>query len=337
MEKPVRRRKRIYRGAKVRTDTIYAVASVVDQIYLILPRAALIGGVLILPLIAPDVYWQKVLCITGVFALLAIALDFLLNFTGLLCLGMGFFVGVGGYVSGMLSGSFGLSTPLAIVGGTIIGALVCTLAYLPCLPLRGIYFAVVSFMYPLTCMRFITATGWLGGTDGITGVGMLSNLWVSQYLVLGLGLICVFGFRRLVNENIGIIFRGIKDNDQAITASGLNITYYKILAVFIAALMGCFSGAFLAHLYGWAGLSLFALDFSIFPLAATIVGGVGTIAGPMIGTFLLEPLSEMLRSVSGLRIIFFSVVILLCISFWSEGLLNWAREKYEKFEFWTEV
>ncbi len=337
MNDMIRRKKRIDRGIKVRSDTIYALSSLKDLAYLLAPRSALILGVLLLPFLVPGLYWQRVLCLMGIYGLLAIALDFLANFAGLACLGMAFFVGTGGYISGMLNATFGLPTVITIPIATFVGALFCTVALLPCLPLRGVYFAVISFIYPLLVSKLIAATGAFGGTDGITGLSMLPNIWFNQYLVLGILLLCTFGLRRLVNEDIGLVFRGIKDNDQSIRASGMNITYYKALAVFIAALMGCFAGAYLSHLYGWVGLSLLAMDFSIFPLAAVVVGGVGTIAGPLIGTLILVPVSELLRSFAGLRMIFYSMLIVFFIIFWREGILNWARRKYEQFEYIVRV
>ncbi len=335
--KALRRKRRIYRGVKVRADTIYALSSLKELMFLYAPRLALILGLLILPLIVPGLYWQRILCLVGIYGLLAIGLDFLANFIGLVCLGLSFFVGVGGYLAGIMSVTFGLPVAVTIPLSTVIGAFLCTLALLPCLPLRGIYFAVVSLVYPLVSERIIVATGIFGGTDGITDVKMLSSIWLSQYLILGIVLLCTFGLRRLVNEDIGIVFRGIKDNDQSIRASGMNITYYKAVGVFITSLMGCFAGAYLSHLYGWVGVSLLALDFSIFPLTATVVGGSGTIAGPLIGTLILVPVSEMLRSFPGLRTIFYSIIVVFFIIFWREGVLNWARRKYEQFEFWEKV
>jgi len=305
--------------------------------FLFAPRLGLILVVLLLPLLVPGFYWQKVLCLVGIYALLAVGLDFLANFVGLPCLGMAYFVGIGGYISGMLNAIFEWPLFLTMPIGTVAGAFICTLTLLPCLPVRGVYFAVVSFIYPLMAAKIIAATGAFGGTDGITGLSMLPNIWLNQYLILGLVLLSTFVLRRLVNDDLGLVFQGIKDNDQSIRASGMNITYYKALSLFIAALMGCFSGTYLSHLYGWVGLSLFALDFSIFPLAAVVVGGPGTIAGPLIGTLILVPASELLRAFAGLRIIFYSILIVFFIIFWREGLLNWARRKYEQFEYSVKV
>lgn len=326
------RKKRIDRGVKVRSDTIYFVSDPKEILFVLGPRLALVAGLLILPLVVPSMYWQRVLCLLGVYAMLAIALDFLANFVGLSCLGMAFFVGFGGYMSGMLNETFGWPMFVTIPVASVGGAAICTIALLPTLPLRGVYFAVVSFVYPLACARIVAATGIFGGTQGIDGLSMLPNIWFNQYLILGLVLFCTFALRRLVHEDIGLVFRGIKDNDQSIRASGMSVTRYKALAVFITGLMGCFAGAYLSHLYGWVGPSLLAMDFSIFPLAAVVIGGPGTIAGPLLATIILVPASELLRAFAGMRIIFYSLLILVFILFWSEGILNWARRKYEQFE-----
>jgi len=336
-EEAIRRRERLDRGVKVRADTVYAISSWKEMLFLLAPRAALVIGLFLAPLIAPNLYWQRVICIFGVFALLAIGFDFLAHFVGLVSLGGALFIGVGGYMSGIFNHYYGIPPVLSIPIGTLVGAVICTLILLPTLPLRGVYFAIITFAYPVVAERVIPAAGILGGTDGIPGLSMLPNTWVNQYFILGVVIVSTFLLRRLVNEDIGIVFRGVKDNDQAIRASGISITHYKAVAVFIAALMGCLGGAYLTHLYGWVGISLFAMDFSVFPLVATMVGGPGTLVGPLLGSLILVPISEILRAFGALRIVFYSLIMVLFILFWSEGVLNWARRKYEQFEHWVSV
>ena len=336
-EDAIRRKERLDRGVKVRSDTVYAVSSWKEILFLLTPRAALIIVLLLAPLFVPSLYWQRVICIMGVYALLAVGFDFLAHFVGLVCLGGSLFIGVGAYLTGCLNHYLGLPPVLTIPIGSIGGALICTIFLLPTLPLRGVYFAIVTFVYPVFLERIIVAADILGGTDGIPGLSILSSTWLSQYSILAIVLLSVFGLRRLVNEDIGVVFRGVKDNDQAIRASGLSVTYYKAIAVFFAALMGCFGGAYLAHLYGWVGMSLFSMDFSVFPLVATVVGGPATIVGPLVGCLLLVPISEMLRAFGALRIVIYSLIMVFFILFWSEGLVNWARRKYEQFEHWVGV
>ena len=305
--------------------------------YLSAPRLALIFGMLILPLVMPGMYWQRVITITCIYALLALSFDFLAHFVGLVCLGGAFFVGTGGYMAAILNTSFGLPPLLTIPLATVIGASVCTLLLLPCLPLRGVYFAIVSLMYPLFAARVIEAFDIFGGTDGILGIDSFSNQWVEQYFVIGVTLLFLFGIRRLVNMDIGLVFRGVKDNDQAIKASGIDITRIKALAVFIASAMGCLSGACLVHIYMWSGISQFALDFSILPIAATVIGGGGTLVGPIIGCLILVPISELLRDFGTLRIVFYSIILVGFIVFRSEGIMVFGQRKYHQFERWTKV
>ncbi len=87
----------------------------------------------------------------------------------------------------------------------------------------------------------------------------------------------------------------------------------------------------------WAGLSQFALDFSIIPIAATVVGGGGTLIGPVIGSMILVPISELLRDFGTLRIAVYAIILMLFIVLKSEGIMNYASRKYEQFERWVEI
>jgi len=332
-----RRKERLDRGIKVRSDGIYSVMSWRELSYLTLPRLVLILGMLVLPFVVPSVYWQRVICIVCIYALLALSFDLLAHFVGLVCLGGAFFIGVGGYIAAILNTSFGLPPFMTIPIATILGGVICTVLLLPCLPLRGVYFAIVSLMYPLILARVIEALDILGGTDGIIGVDGFSSGWVEQYFLILMVLLFLFAIRRLVNEDIGLVFRAVKDNDQAVRASGMNITFYKAQAVFIASAMGCLGGACLTHIYMWAGISLFALDFSIIPIAATVIGGAGTLIGPVLGCFILVPVSELLREFGTLRIVFYSLILMAFIVFRSEGIMVYGTRKYEQFERWVKV
>lgn len=331
------RKERLDRGIKVRSDSIYALMSWRELSYLAAPRLALILGMLILPLVMPSMYWQRVISIVCIYALLALSFDFLAHVVGLVSLGGAFFIGTGGYITALLNTSFGLPPVLTIPIATLAGALVCTVLLFPCLPLRGVYFAIVTLMYPLLLARIIEALDILGGTDGIIGIDSFANQWTEQYFVIVMVLVFLFGIRRLVSTDMGLVFRAIKDNDQAVRASGINITFYKAVAVFTASAMGCLSGACLVHIYMWAGISQFALDFSILPIAATVIGGAGTLAGPVLGCFILVPISELLRAFGTLRIVFYALVLVAFVVFRSEGIMSYAQRKYQQFERWTSV
>jgi len=332
-----RRRERLDRGIKVRSDGLYALMSWRELAYLTVPRLVLIVGMLILPLVMPGMYWQRVITIVCIYALLAISFDFLAHYLGLVCLGGAFFVGTGGYIAAILNASLGLPPLVTVPVATLLGAMICTLLLLPCLPLRGVYFAIVTLMYPLVLARIIEALDILGGTDGIMGVDSFANRWVEQYTVIAVVLLFLFGVRRLVNLDLGLVFRAVMDNDQAVRASGMNISFYKAIAVVIAAAMGCLGGACLVHIYMWAGISLFALDFSILPIAATVIGGAGTLVGPVLGCIILVPISELLREFGTLRIVFYSLILVGFVVFRSEGIMVYGERKYHQFQRWVKV
>ncbi|MGA9233977.1 MAG: branched-chain amino acid ABC transporter permease [Desulfobacterales bacterium] len=334
---PQRRQERIDRGIKVRTEGIYALMSWRELAYLTVPRVVLIVGLLALPLVMPGMYWQRVVSIVCIYALLALSFDFLAHYVGLVSLGGAFFVGTGSYLTAILNTKLGLSPLVAIPAATLIGGALCTLMLLPCLPLRGVYFAIVTLMYPLFLARVIEALDILGGTDGIMGIDSFPSAWLEQYFVIIMLLLFLFAIRRLVNTDLGLVLRAVKDNDQAVRASGMDVTRYRALAVFVASAIGCLAGACLVHIYMWAGISTFALDFSVLPIAATVIGGSGTLVGPLLGCLILVPVSELLRDFGTLRIVFYSLILLAFIVFRSEGLMVYGQRKYHQIQRWTKI
>lgn len=331
------RKERIDRGIKVRSEGLYALMSLRELSYLTLPRLILIAGMLALPLIMPGIYWQRVFSIVCIYAILALSFDFLAHYVGLVSLGGAFFIGTGGYIAGILNSYYGLSPVFTVPLAAIIGGAICTLLLLPCLPLKGVYFAIVTLMYPLFMARIIEAFDIFGGTDGLVGIDSFSSSLFEQYLVVAMVLVFLFGIRRFVTTDQGLIFTAIMDNDQAVRASGINITKYKAMAVFMASAIGCMAGACLTHIYMWSGISQFALDFSILPIAATVIGGAGTLVGPIIGCLILVPVSELLRDFGTLRIVFYATILVGFILFRSDGIMVSLQRKYEQFERWTKI
>ncbi len=333
-----KRKERLDRGIKVRSDTIYLLSSWEEILYVTLPRILIFAFFLLSPIVLSfSGYWQKVFSVTIIYILLAISFDFLANFTGLVCLGGSFFIGVGGYFSGFYNSYLHLPMWISIPLATISGAIFCTLLLIPTLSLRGVYFAIVTLMYPLLMTRVIEATAILGGTNGIVGIDGFSSIYTQMYVIAIIAMIFIFSLRRLLGEDIGILIKAVKDNDQSVKASGINPTNVRVLAVFIASIIGCFAGAYLTHMYMWAGMSMFALDFSIIPIAATVIGGGGSIFGAMFGSIILVPLSEALRTFGTLRIVIYSLILTFFIVFKSEGILNYLSRKYNQFERWKEV
>lgn len=330
-----KRKERIDRGIKARSGDIFALSSWREMLYLAAPRWIPIIAFLLLPLIL-GIYWQKVLLSVAVIALLAISWDILAQ-TGMISLGQALFFGMGAYASGIIDYYLGWHPLIAIPLASVIGGLICTAFLLPVLRLRGIYFSMVTLIIPLMLVRIVEATRIFGGTEGLTGIAALPSRWIELYLIMGVLAAALFGFRRMLGSDYGLVLKGICDNDRSVMNAGINIYWFKIQALFIASCIGAFTGAFMTHIYMFVGMPVFALDYSILPIAAAVVGGPGTLAGATLGAFILVPLSELLRGIGGLRIVFYGLFLVIFIVALPEGLFHYVQRKYHQFERWVEV
>jgi branched-chain amino acid transport system permease protein len=330
-----KRKERIDRGIKARSADIFALSSWREMLYLAAPRLIPIAGFLILPLVL-GLYWQKVLLSVAVFALLAISWDILAQ-TGMISLGQALFFGMGAYTAGILNHYWGWPALTAIPAATLVGGFICTVFLLPVLRLRGIYFSMVTLIIPLMLVRIVEATKIFGGTEGLSGIAPLPSKWIELYLVLGVLMAALFGFRRLLASDYGLVLKAICDNDRSVINAGINIYWFKAQALFISSCIGAFTGAFMTHVYMFVGMPVFALDYSILPIAAAVVGGPGTLAGATLGAFILVPLSEILRGIGGLRIVFYGLFLVVFIVALPEGIFHYVQRKYNQFERWVEV
>ncbi len=330
-----KRKERIDRGIKARSEDIFALTSHREMLYLLVPRAIPVAGLLVVtPLLSP--YWQEIFISTSVYALLAISWDLLLS-AGLISLGQSLFYGIGSYIAGSLNYYWGWSPLFTIPVATILGGGLCTLLLLPVLRLRGIYFAMVTLVLPIMLLRLVEATRILGGTEGLTGLTPFPNQLTAIYVIQLAVLAALFGFRRLMSSDYGLIARGIADNDLSVMSAGINIYWHKAQILFLGAAVGSFAGAFGTHLDMFAGMPGFALDYAIMPLAAAVVGGTGTFAGPLLGAFILVPLSEILRALGALRIVFYGLFLVIFVVALPEGIFHYCQRKYHQFERWVSV
>jgi branched-chain amino acid transport system permease protein len=272
----------------------------------------------------------------AVIALLAISWDILAQ-TGMISLGQALFFGMGAYASGVINYYLGWHPLIAIPLATVIGGAICTVFLLPVLRLRGIYFSMVTLIIPLMLVRIVEATRIFGGTEGLTGIAALPSRWIELYLIMGVLMATLFGFRRMLGSDYGLVLKAISDNDRSVMNAGINIYWFKIQALFISSCIGAFAGAFLTHVYMFVGMPVFALDYSILPIAAAVVGGPGTLAGATLGAFILVPLSELLRGIGGLRIVFYGLFLVIFIVALPEGIFHYVQRKYHQFERWVEV
>jgi branched-chain amino acid transport system permease protein len=329
------RKKRLDRGIKARSDTLFAIASKKDMLYLLMPRALPVLALLLLPLLLKG-YWGKVLVYACMYGLLALSWD-LMAACGLFSLGQALFFGMGAYLAGTLNYYFHVPPVITVPAATLGGGLICAALLAPVVRLRGVYFAMITLMLPLLLIKVIDATGVFGGTHGLPSLSPFPSDIIATYLAVAGFLCCLFIFRRVVNSDYGLVLRAIRDDDRAVMSGAINIYWRKIQAVFISACVGGFAGALMTHHYQFLGMSAFAMDYSILPVAAVAFGGPGTFAGAALGSMVLVPLSEALRALGGLRMAIYCGILILSIIGLPEGIFHFMSRKYHQFERVVEV
>ncbi|MEJ2716121.1 MAG: branched-chain amino acid ABC transporter permease [Deltaproteobacteria bacterium] len=329
------RKRRLDRGIKARTDSVFVIAAPNDLIYVLAPRVVPILFLMLLPLLLSG-YEGKILVHACVIGLLAMSWDLLAS-CGLFSLGQSLFFGVGAYLAGTMNKYGGapiwLTLPLATIGGGVLSAALLA----PVVRLRGVYFAMVTLMLPLLFRKLIEAWGILGGTHGISSLSVFPSDWVAEYLAIIAFLGVLFGLRKLIESDYGLVLKAIRDDDRAVMSAGINIYSRKVQALFLAGAIASFAGAFMTHHFGFVGFSVFAWDYAILPVAATTLGGPGAFAGAALGSMILLPLSEFLRAMGGLRIAIYCCILIACVITLPEGLFSFLERKYHQFETVVEV
>ncbi|MBM3148433.1 MAG: branched-chain amino acid ABC transporter permease [Chloroflexi bacterium] len=301
--------------------------------YLLLPRILPVVILLAMPLVlelAGNEYWAKVMVILAIMGIMAMSWD-LLRMAGMFSLGQGLFFGLGSYVAASLNHYLEwpiiLTIPIGAIGGAILG----TALLLGTLKLRGIYFAMVTLAFPLLLVRAIQATNFMGGTEGVRAASF-PNYWTIAYLAIGALLVCFFGLRRLMNSDWGLVARAIGQDDIAVTASGIDVTWRKIQVLFIASGIAAFAGTLMTHFLMYAGLSNFSLEYSILPVASVVIGGSGNFAGALLGSSLLTLATESLRALGALRIALYSLLMVFFALMVREGIFPYLERRYHQFE-----
>jgi branched-chain amino acid transport system permease protein len=303
---------------------------------LVLPSRTIVGLFLIvilgLPLITQDPYVFRIVILTSLFAILAASWDLLSGFTGQVNFGHALFFGVGAYSSAVLNthvhippwGSVPLGAVVAVLAGLIVG--------IPCLRLKHTYLALTTLAFPIILLGIIVALpDYTGGELGMSGLVRFTNsLMGNYYLHVITMLVLCFIMWKITDSNIGIIFHAIREDELAVKASGINTTWYKLLAFSLSGFFAGISGGLYAHYMRIAGPSTLDVSMSFTIVIWAIFGGAATIYGPIAGVFILYPLLEIVRIWPEFRMMIFSLFVLVILLNMPEGLIPWVRDKIEK-------
>lgn len=296
-----------------------------------LPRfwwAACVLGLLCLPLLL-DRYLLHVVTGALVLAIAAVALQLLLGIAGLLSLGQAAFLGIGAYASALLTTAANLPFELGfLAAGVVSGA--ASLLLVPITRLRGTYLGVATLGFTIIVHLVILNEEWLtGGSFGLMKIPKHSlGGWTfrgalpSYYLCLAVLLLACVAVYRMIPSRFGRALQAIMLNEDAARASGIDVTAYKSQAFIVAAVMTGFAGSLFAHHSQYLNPNDFTLWKSIEIVLMVAVGGIGSIAGAVIGAFVVVLLPELLRFADEYRMVIFATLLLVFMGFGQNGLVG---------------
>jgi branched-chain amino acid transport system permease protein len=253
---------------------------------------------LALPFMVYPVFLMKVLC----FALFACAFNLLIGFTGLLSFGHAAFFGMAGYVTGHALKVWGVPFELGILGGVIAAALIGLLMGSLAIRRQGIYFTMITLALAQMLFFVCLQAPFTGGEDGLQGVprgkllGMLdlSHDLTLYYVVLG---IFVAGFAlivRTIHSPFGQVLKAVKENEPRAISLGYDVDRYKLLAFVLSAALAGLAGATKTVVLGFETLTDVHWSMSGLVVLMTLVGGLGTLTGPIVGAVLIIALENKL-------------------------------------------
>lgn len=250
-------------------------------------------------------YVLHILVMINIYLILALSLNVLVGYTGLLSICHAAFYGIGAYIATLLMVKLGFNFFPALLLG-VLGAMVLSLPVaIPALRLKGDYFVLASLGFQI--IAYSVLYNWVGltrGPYGIPGIPRPEILgWqistIPLYFVLTLlfALLCLFIFWRITSSPFGRVLKAIREDEIAAEALGKNITNFKVAAFAIAAGVAAISGALYAGYVTYIDPTSFNLEESIFILSVVIIGGTGNLKGSVVGAISLVILPEALRFV----------------------------------------
>lgn len=290
------------------------------------------AALLLLPLLTTDTYLLRIIAMAGIFAIYAASWDMLVGFAGQVSLGHSLFFGVSAYTAALLNLRLGLSPLLSIPVGALAAVLAGLLLSLPALRLRGPYFSLASLAMPIILLGAIfTFPGLTGGELGLSGISRLGGTRRAEYYFIMLAMFALTLLMwKIVKSKTGLIFHAIREDEIVVRASGINTSFYKVLAFCCSGFFAGLAGGLYAHFLRVVGPSTLDIMMSLQVIIWGIFGGVVTIYGPVVGVFILYPLLELLRAVADWRMLIFAGIVIVTLRFMPEGVSNRVQDLLER-------
>ena len=307
---------------------------------------------LVAPLLA-NTYMQSILILVCFYAFAAVAWNLICGYAGTMSLGHSVYMGIGGYISTILLETKGVSPWIGMLIGAAVAMLIGVVISYPTFRLKGPYFTLASIAICEIFGTFVLNTENLGpiplkGGSGwsLTQTGYQAVMYEFRsklgyyYVAFILLAIGVFVTWKMSRSQLGYYLVAIRSDDDAARSLGINVTKYKLIAMGISCFMISLAGTFYAQYFRYIGPDrIFGYDLAVQIALIALIGGQGTVMGPVIGAVVLVPLSEYLSAtfagtMSGLNLFLYGVIMMLVVYFMPHGLCEyivkaaqWIEEK----------
>ena len=262
--------------------------------------------------------YQNLVYSLGVNGLLALSMYVVLAL-GQLSLGQAAFMGLGAYVSALLTVKLGVAFPLVLLAAMIVPALAALVVGAPTLRLSGVYLALATIgLGEVQRIVFINAelTGGALGLSGIPTKGGLISIYGSLALALA-------AFVFVARSKIGRAMEAMREDELAAGALGVDLPAYKLGALVVSAMLAGLAGALNAHVSSFISPNDYGFDAAVTILSFALLGGIGSPFGPVLGAFILTLLPEVLRPLADYKTVVNGSIIVLAVIFMPRGLLAW--------------
>jgi branched-chain amino acid transport system permease protein len=278
------------------------------------------------PLVIYPVFLMKVMC----FALFASAFNLLLGYVGLLSFGHAMFLGMAGYTAAHAAKVWGLTPELAILCGTAAACVLGIASGLIAIRRQGIYFAMITLALAQMVYFFCLQAPFTGGEDGIQavprgklfGVVDLSNVWAMYITVFAIFLAGFLLIDRIIHSPFGQVLKAIRENEARATSLGYDTDRYKLIAYVLSATLSGLAGATNALIFQLAALNAVHWTMSGEVVLMTLVGGLGTVFGPVVGALAVLAMENYLAQLGAWVTIVQGLIFVVCVLTFRRGIIG---------------
>jgi len=296
---------------------------------LIWVSALILAGLCILPW-GLDIYFQHVLIVSFFYVMMASSWNLLAGYTGQVSFGHAAMAGIGAYTSGILAAKSGVDPWIGVCIGAALAALVGFGLGALCLKMGGIYLSLTTLAFSqILHIVIVNEYDVTRGTMGLQVPGLMAEYSKTTYyyiMLLAAVLILIILYRML-HSNLGLNFRAVQNDEVAARSVGVKVLRVRVLAFTVASAMAGFAGGLYGHYLLLITPEIPSLDLQFYVLAMTVIGGIGSFIGPILGAFALNLLAEKIRDYGEYHVLVFGLVALLVARFAPKGLIGLWRRK----------